>query len=180
MKRLVFLLLVPVVLFSACQRELTFENVGTGSSGGGGGPLPDTAYYIKFKLNGTAFDYRNTVLAVKATLPAPLNVKTINVSGRAGTALQPLVAVDVRDSANIVTNRTYTEAVVNSTFSSLLYRNPGGENFSSAFMLTASGFECRFTEITATAVKGTFKGKVQNLAGTTQEITEGSFFAKIL
>ncbi|MBL7726270.1 MAG: hypothetical protein JNM68_01220 [Dinghuibacter sp.] len=178
MNRILYLLTALVLVFSSCQRELNFENVGGGSSGGGG-TVPDTAYYIKFKLNGTAFDYRSGIIAVKASLPAPLNVKTINVSGRAGTALQPLLAVDVRSATDIVVNQTYTEAIVNGTFSSLLYRDAGGENYSSALTLTGSGFECRFSEITATYVKGTFKGKVQTLAGSSADITEGSFFAKL-
>jgi hypothetical protein len=175
MKRIAILFITLATVFTACQHELTFDNVGTG----GGNPQPNTNYYIKFKLDGRAFDYRESVVAVKATIPPPLNVKTINVNGRPGTAAQPLVAVDVRDVVDIVVNRTYDETVVGATFSSLLFRDSTGDNYSSALTLLASGFECRFSEITATYVKGIFKGKVANITGGTKNITEGEFFARI-
>jgi hypothetical protein len=177
MKRLLFLLIIPVLALAACQKELTFETSGAGT--GGGGTNPDTNYFVKFKLNGTAFDYRIGVTAVKASFPAPLNVKTLTVQGRPGNAIQPAIGVDVRDAVDIVANRTYTETLVNGTFSSLLYTNATGDIFSTAFATSASGFECRFSEVTATYVKGTFKGKTESLTGTVMDITEGSFYAKI-
>jgi hypothetical protein len=178
MKRISLLLAMSVLAITACQKELTFETAGVGT--GGGGTNPDTNYFIKFKLNGVAMDYRTAVSAVKASFPAPLNVKTVTVQGRPGNATQPAIGVDVRDAVDIVANRTYDETVVNGTFSSLLYTNATGDIFSTAFATSASGFECRFSEVTATYVKGTFKGKTESLTGTAMDITEGSFYAKIL
>lgn len=169
-----------VVAITACQKELTVENAGTGTgSGGGGGATPDTAYYIKFKLNGVAQDYRTTATALKVSFGAPVNIKAITVQARATSAIQPAIGIDVRDATDIVVNRTYDETMVNGTFSSLLYNNAAGETFSSAFTALPSGFECRFSEITTTYARGTFKGKTQSIGGTVSDITEGSFYVKI-
>lgn len=166
-----------VIALVSCQQELTFENAGTGTGGtGGSGGGTTGPYYVKFKLNGVQQDYREVATGAKGTLGP---VQFFSVVGRPGSALQPVVGIMINDAAPIVINRTYDDTPVLGTFSSLQYNDAASTSFSTAVALTPD-FQCRFSEITATSAKGTFKGNCSPIASTAvMAITDGEFFVKI-
>lgn len=176
MRKIYIVLAMAVFAFSSCQQELTLENAGTGtgSSGGGGGT---GIYYVKFKLNGVQQEYREVATGVKGTLGP---IQFFSVVGRPSSALQPAIGVTINDATPIVINKTYDDTPVLGTLSSLQYNDATGTSYSTAVALTP-GFECRFSEITATTARGTFKGNCSPIGSTAvNAITEGEFYVKIL
>lgn len=180
MKRIPIALLAIVFAFTSCQQELTFENAGTGTAGTGGagsGGGTTGVYYVKFKLNGVQQDYREVATGVKGTLGP---IQFFSVVGRPSSALQPALGITINDATPIVINHTYDDTPVLGTLSSLQYNDAAGTSYSTAIAATPD-FQCRFSEITATTARGTFKGNASPIGSTAVvSITEGEFFVKIL
>lgn len=177
MKKISIALIAMVIALVSCQQELTLENAGTGTgSGSGGTGGPTGPYYVKFKLNGVQQDYRYLATGAKGTLGP---VQFFSVVGRPASALQPAIGININDASAIVINRTYDDTPVLGTFSSLQYNDAASTSYSTAVAVTPD-FQCRFSEITATSAKGTFKGNCSPIASTAVlAITDGEFYVKI-
>ncbi len=162
MKRMLLGLVAFVLLATGCTKENSFEQE------------TETAYFVKFKVDGVLREYMDVVLATSSTAGG---VFTVTVQGQAALTGNPEgIVVSVSDSEPVIA-QDYNE-VPDSDTPALMFRNDGGKEFSTLFATTQTGLNVNISRINSTSVRGTFSGKAYSLDGTELNVTEGSFFAK--
>jgi len=123
------------------------------------------AYYVSAKIDGVKQDFNTAVLAQK------IDSKTVYISAAGGTATAPfpMINLDIDADADI-TAKIYTASTNYEAYASYNTSSQASYESGEVFSITV-------TSITATEIKGTFSGEVEDGA-TIKKITEGSFSAK--
>ncbi|MEP7372240.1 MAG: hypothetical protein ABI675_02555 [Chitinophagaceae bacterium] len=128
------------------------------------------AYNLSVKVDGTKADFNTAVVAQK-TGDASTGF-TVAISGIGGTASSPYPSFSLLlDDDASITTKTYTAAADDITG---IYQAASGQ----ATFASDNDFTIVITSITATDVKGTFSGKVEDGSGGIKAITEGTFTAR--
>jgi hypothetical protein len=122
------------------------------------------AYYYSAKVDGTSTNFNSAVSASR-------NGDDVLVSGLGGTTASPYPSFNIfLDDDAAITAKSYTAAAGEVT---IIYAAAAGQ----ATYSSDDDFTVIVSSVSATEVKGTFSGKVDN--GTvTKTITEGSFSVK--
>ena len=171
MKNTVRNLILPVVLVLAgcglllsstgCAKDLSLED------------KVDTSYHFRFTLDGNPKDFKENILAERRVDP---NLETILVQGLADLSTNPAGMLLVLAEQPPVIPRTYPE-VAGRDAPAMAYTDSAGTVFTNLFVPTASGFELTISQISATTVRGTFKGQMADANGNIHTVTNGSFYA---
>jgi hypothetical protein len=157
-------------------------NGGTGGGGTGGGGSTST-YYIKAKLDGVARTFNANAMAIKTNLAG---FSTLSIIGNAATGSLEGINISINNTPNVsatIGTGTYSESNTTNYLLAVVY-NAGSTSAVWGAGLNpapANPFEVVITSLTATEVKGTFKGDVYDNNGTgtnKKTFTEGEFNVK--
>lgn len=171
MKNTVRKLILPLVLVLAgcallfsstgCSKDLSLED------------KLDTSYHMLFTLDGVPQDFKENILAERRL---ETNLETILVQGLADLSTDPAGMLLVLAEQPPVIPQTYPE-VPGRDAPAMAYTDSVGTVFTNLFVPTASGFEISISQISATTVRGTFKGQMADANGNIHTVTNGSFYA---
>lgn len=129
------------------------------------------AYYLSAKVDGTKKDFNTAIVAQKEG--DATNGYSVYIVAAGGTATSPLPAFDLTISDDVaITAKTYT-ATATQIQADGSYTPDSQSSYDSD-----TDFTITVSSITATEIKGTFSGKVEDSSGGVKTITEGSFSAK--
>jgi hypothetical protein len=128
------------------------------------------AYNLSAKVDGTKSDFNTAVVAQKTGDASTGFTVVITALGGSASSPYPAFSLFLDDDAAI-TAKTYTAAADDIT--GVYIAGSGQANFESD-----NDFTIVISSVTATDVKGTFSGKVEDGSGGIKTITEGTFAAK--
>lgn len=133
----------------------------------------DTSYHFRFTLDGRAQDFKENILAERRL---ETSLETVIVQGLADLSTDPAGMLLVLAEQPPVIPQTYPE-VPGKDAPAMAYTDSVGTVFTNLFVPTASGFELTISQISATTVRGTFKGQMADANGNIHTVTDGSFYA---
>lgn len=172
MKQLIFFITALLLLFTmSCSKSKDNNN-----------NTPGSGYYLRFKLNGVQKDYPMSTIEVDDVIAG---VYGSTISGADPSNLTTIFNIMLLDNTALHTG-TYNQAVIPGTYHTrgqLNYIDNGNSYSSISLVLNpAATATINITEISATAVKGTFSGTLYDATGpytaVTHTITEGVFYSK--
>ncbi|HKO81257.1 MAG TPA: hypothetical protein VJU78_12715 [Chitinophagaceae bacterium] len=127
------------------------------------------AYHVSAKIDGVKKDFNTAVVAQKdGDAQTGFNVL---ITGVSGTSIFPMLNLEIYDENAAITTKTYTAASNFGAYCAYSIDSQTGHESDLDFSITVSS-------VTATDIKGTFSGKVEDGSGGIKTITEGSFSAK--
>ncbi|SRX76006.1 hypothetical protein [Aequorivita antarctica] len=144
-------------------------------------PSSTDTYYLEMKMNGTAKNFNNA--AVAQTALDNENLVKLIIGGTKDGLLNEGFELDIEFLENNITIGTYFQPEPNGDPNyelSAKFYNTSTNTYYNSFYYEPEEFTITISEISNSAVKGTYSGKIKNLD--TQDViivSEGRFFVPI-
>lgn len=184
--RLLSVFVLFAIMFSSCQKELSFDT--TGGSGGGGNTGGGSGYYMRGKKDGAAFNFTANTMA-KITDIGQGIVSLSLIAGAGGSNMEGInIGINFANGKSPAVG-TYSEDDSSLDYSILGVYNPNSTTIvygAGVFSPSAKPLVVKILTKTSTEMTGTFEGafyKTELATGTIGpdliNFTEGEFKLKI-
>ncbi len=175
MRRL-FFLLIPVLMFVSCQREIDTLLDDDGSGGGS-----SSTYFIKARIDGAEKTFNANAKAVRMDMGGFLTVAIVG-NASAGSLEGINITINNIPSGNAIGPGTYLETDINEFLMVPVYVITSSVVYGAGLQASPPNpFTISFSELTTTTAKGTFSGDVYENSGfgpAKKTFTNGEFNLK--